>query len=209
MRGYVSPALIFLGFAVMFAACADEAEFSDPTLGTSATGTAPAPAPAPVAPAVFGEVIFSEVMPDPVTIADAGGEWFELFNTNAATFNLNGCGVSDAGGDVHFIFRDLMIGPGQYITLSNGTAPGFTPTYDYPPGNMILANGPDELFLTCGATTIDDVAYGAYPWAAGGSVELSNGSLDATANDTAGNWCTGVTSYNTDLGTPNAANDCP
>lgn len=53
----------------MFSACPDEAEFSDPTLGTAT----PAPAPAPVAPAVFGEVIFSEVMPDPVALADTGG----------------------------------------------------------------------------------------------------------------------------------------
>ena len=184
------------------------------TPGTANFCVLPPPALPPGQPAVAGEVIFSEIMPDPVTVADlSGGEWFELYNPSANTFNLLGCEIYDlnATPDSHFIYKDLLINPGQYITLANGATPGFVPTYGYPLSNITLANASDNLILDCGGTTIDAVSPydGSFSFSPGASAELSSSLLDDTSNDTGSNWCTGASSYNGDLGTPNAANDCP
>lgn len=180
-------------------------------LGTPGAANFCSDPPSPVAPTIAGEVIFSEIMPDPTDVADTTGEWFELYNTSAETFNLIGCAFTDLGTDSHGIFTDLLITPGQYITLAISSTPGFTPTYSYPASNLTLGNATDELTLTCNGTVIDDLPdTSTLGWAVGQSGELSNATLDATSNDSAANWCAGTNVYTTtDRGTPNAANDCP
>lgn len=177
-------------------------------------GSSAASVAASVAPTAAGEFIVSEIMPDPVTVPDlSGGEWIELYNPGSETFNLIGCEIYDLNvtPDSHSIYNDLLIAPGEYITLANGPAPGFTPTYDYPPSNISLANVSDNIYIECGGTVIDSVAPydGTFPYAAATSAELSNALLDATSNDTGTNWCVGGSNYNGDFGTPNAVNDCP
>lgn len=113
--------------AVTLAGCADDAELYEQTT-TTTTESTPTPTPAPVAPAIAGEVIFSEFMPNPNDLADTAGEWFELYNTTTETFDLHGCGITDLGTDAHFIYKTLNIDPGQFITLAISTSAGFTAT---------------------------------------------------------------------------------
>jgi Lamin Tail Domain len=155
------------------------------------------------------QVIFTEVMQNPTTVDDPDGEWFEVHNTSStAAFNLNGCVIEDDGTDSYTIATDLYIEPGAYLTFAYGSTVGFTPNHVYT--GITLGNGDDELRLVCGATTIDEIKWDngtTFPDPAGASMNLDPGSLDATSNDDGTNWCVATSPYNTDLGTPGAAND--
>ena len=47
-----------------------------------------------VVPEQAGNVIFNEVMNDPVALPDAEGEWIELLNPSDAPFDLEGCSLT-------------------------------------------------------------------------------------------------------------------
>jgi hypothetical protein len=155
-------------------------------------------------PPDVGQVIFSEIMVDPTTVGDTGGEWFELHNPTTSAFDLKGCVVRNNSGSFT-INTSLIIPSGGYLALANGDSPGFTPAYVY--SGIALANGGDELHLTCASNLIDEVIFtSGFPIQAGKALNLSPDSLTATANDDPANWCIASVSYNGDLGTPGAAN---
>ena len=64
------------------------------------------------------------------------------------------------------------------------------------------------LTIEFGSTTFDTVSW-TVPFSSGNSMSL--GVLNASANDSAGNWCAGSSTYgNGDVGTPGSSNDsCP
>ena len=92
---------------------------------------------------------------------------------------------------------------------------GGLPFVDYAFGSaMSLANGDDEVILSVGVLTIDEVLWDGgplFPDPTGASMSLNASSTDATSNDNGLNWCEAVTVYGSgDLGTPGAANPgCP
>jgi hypothetical protein len=152
-----------------------------------------------------GQVIISEIMVDPTTVGDPNGEWFELHNTSTAAFNLEGCVVADNAGSFT-ITGALIIPSGGYLALARSASPGFTPDYIYPTISLNNTGG-DSLTLTCSSTVVDAVVFGStFPIEAGKAMNLAPDSLNATANDSASNWCIASVSYNGDLGTPGAAN---
>ncbi len=118
----------------------------------------------------LGELWISEVMPDPAAISDAAGEWFELYNPAAAPFNLNGTTLGDDGGDLHRIETDLLILPGEYLTLARSAAPGFAPDYVY--AGFTLGNSGDEIVLRDPLGDVLRLDYGASFDAPGRSREL-------------------------------------
>ncbi|PKN44324.1 MAG: hypothetical protein CVU63_10735, partial [Deltaproteobacteria bacterium HGW-Deltaproteobacteria-20] len=151
-----------------------------------------------------GQVIFTEIMPNPVTVDDTTGEWFELHNPTSSAFSLRGCSLTDNTGS-YAINTDLDIPAGGYVALARGASPGFTPDLVYT--GLALANTGDELHLTCSSTLIDEVVFGSgFPLAAGVAMNLDPASSSSTANNLAANWCAATESYNGDLGTPGAAN---
>ena len=91
---------------------------------------------------------------------------------------------------------------------------GYLPSYQYPYsgiGGMQLGNGSDEVVLEHIGMEIDRVNYsdGLFPDPSGKSFELDASSLDSSANDTGGNWCTSTTPMpGGDDGTPGAPNSC-
>lgn len=158
-----------------------------------------------------GEVIVSEIMPDPTAVSDADGEWFELHNPSPTeTYQLNGCELSgQVGEEVIVIAGDFLIAPGAYISFApeSEVDPGFTPGYEWTE-NYAVANNGDVITLTCDGTLIDTVDYDAFPPDAGVSLNLDPDFFDAASNDVAANWCPGVNVYlDPDTGTPGAAND--
>ncbi|MEM7676540.1 MAG: lamin tail domain-containing protein, partial [Myxococcota bacterium] len=149
-----------------------------------------------------GDLVITEIMQNPSTLEDSMGEWFEIYNPTATTYELSGCSIADDGSDTHAILGSLMIFPGAYLTFSNGSMPGFTPDYIYT--GVFLANGADEVILRCGSVIVDRVAYDGgpeFPDPTGASMNLDPALLDAIMNDMGSSWCEGVTDYNGDRGT--------
>lgn len=158
-----------------------------------------------------GEVIISEIMPNPTAVSDADGEWFELHNPSPTeTYELSGCEVSgQAGEEVIAIAGDFVIGPDAYLSFApeSKVDPGFTPDFAYTEA-FSVANGGDIITLSCDGTVVDTVDYDAFPPEAGVSLNLDPDFFNATDNDAAENWCPGVNVYlEPDTGTPGAAND--
>jgi hypothetical protein len=172
---------------------------------TSACTSFPVPA--------VGEVIITEIMQNPFVLADADGEWFELYNpTMGVSFQLGGCFVDGNGIDVGFtIDTDMVIGPGEYRIFSTDSLldQGFTPDYQWLDAQFGLSNASDTVRLTCSGVVVDVVSYDdglTFPDPNGQSMSLDPGSYDAVANDIGANWCAGTISYNGDFGTPGADN---
>ena len=167
------------------------------------------------APSSPGDVFISEIMKNPAVLSDDAGEWFEIYNPSAnVIYELQGCTISDADGDSFSVASSLTVAPGAYATLAKSSMPGFTAGYDWGgSSNMNLANGDDEVIVSCGGTEIDRVDYtdAAFPDVTGASMQLSlpvlQGMSPHVANDTGASFCAGSAAYNgTDQGTPGAAN---
>jgi hypothetical protein len=151
-------------------------------------------------------VIFSELMKNPEVLADADGEWLELYNAGSAAIDIGGCTLARDDQELP-LEGSLMIEPGTYLTLSNGDAPGFTPDVLY--SGLTLPNtGAFVLRLACAGTVLDEVTIDpALPTQrAGRSLSLSASALNDAANDDPTRWCEGSSSYDGDYGTPGADN---
>ncbi|MEL6185269.1 MAG: lamin tail domain-containing protein, partial [Myxococcota bacterium] len=177
------------------------------SLQISAVGTA--------APSSPGDLFISEIMKNPAVLSDNEGEWIEIYNPSSSViYELQGCTISDADGDSFSVASSLAVAPGAYVTLAKSSMPGFSPSYDWGgSSNMNLANGDDEVIVSCGGMEIDRVDYtdAAFPDVAGASMQLSlpllQGMSPHVANDTGASFCSGSATYNgADLGTPGTDN---
>lgn len=163
------------------------------------------------AKAANDQIVITEIMQNPNAVADATGEWFEVFNAGTATANLNGWTIKDNGSDSHTINNDVIIPPGSYAVLGinadtavNG---GVTLAYQY--SGIALANGDDEVILVRPDNSIaDEVHYDGgsqFPDPTGASMELSSAASD---NNVGANWATATeTMANGDKGTPGSGPD--
>ena len=118
----------------------------------------------------ISELLISEVMVNPAGLSDARGEWFERYNPTAEEINLRALSLGDDGGDRHRIESDLLILPGEYLTLARYLAPGFVPDYVY--DDFILSNGGDEIVFSDGISELLRLEYGSNFDASGRSREL-------------------------------------
>lgn len=160
-----------------------------------------------------GDIIITEIMQNPSIVNDGDGEYFEVYNTTGNSINLIGWTISDAGSDSHTITSDLIVAPMDYAILginsNTGTNGGVTVDYQYADFN--LANGDDEIIISCTSTVIDEVAYDGgpnFPDPNGASMELSTAALNSTDNDSSSNWGAATSTFGSgDLGTPGVVND--
>jgi hypothetical protein len=159
---------------------------------------------------VARQVVFSEVMKNPVALPDAEGEWLELTNSGSSLVSLEGCTI-DRDGSGFTIAQPLDLDSGASVALANSEAPGFSPDYVY--SSLSLPNsGAFTLTLACDAEVLDTVTVDPTLTsnAAGASLSLDPAATSAVGNDDATAWCNAVDSYNGDLGTPGAPNPpCP
>jgi len=166
-----------------------------------------------------GEVIFTELMPNPDMIADTAGEWLEMRNLSNATLELAGCRLKDKGtnGDDHPInVASLTMLPDTVIVMAktkdptqNGGIQGVA--YEFA-GGFALTNTGDEVLLECDGVLIDEVVYtAAWPFTKGVAMQLASAKLTAMANDLPTNWCMATATYApTEFGTPGTTgNQCP
>lgn len=190
--------------------CSGSCEAVPPTSTTSTSTTTTLP-PSPAA----GGLIISEFMADPVGVADAVGEWFEIFNTGADAVDVRGLTIADDGSDFHRIGgpAPVLVAPGGSLLLARNADPavngGVTPDYVY--DGFTLSNASDELVLMNGSSLIDRVAYGKGFVVRGRAASLDPASNDAAANDDPAVWCAADRAYGPGgAGTPGQGNpSCP
>jgi len=184
---------------------------------------------------VAGDLIITEVHPDPDALIKSGGagepagEWFELFA--AADFDLNGLDIGNTfptkkhtvasamclpvAADSHVLLARVgvpLAPPNPMDLAGNGGLP--TPHYEY--AALTLSNSGASLYVGLGDLLLDTITF---PKAAvGKATQLSAAAgctgpapLDPLCNDDlAADWCAASTPYGLgDSGTPQAANlDC-
>ncbi len=171
--------------------------------GTTAPIVEPAPAP---------QIVITEVMQNPLVLADAVGEWFEVHNAGAVPVDMNGWTIRDLGTDSHVINNGgpLVINPGEYKVLGLNAATmaleGVTLFYQY--SGVTLGNSDDELILeTAAAVLVDQIVWDGGPvWPdPNGASMFWRGTGD---NNDGAQWSTSITAFGSgDLGTPGAVND--
>lgn len=105
-------------------------------------------------------LIITEYLANPVGVADADGEYFEIYNTTGSLIDLAGLTVRDDGSN-SFTVTALLLAPLSFAVFSSsdGTSLGITPDYIYA-GSMVLTNTDDEIGLyRLDDTLIHKVAY--------------------------------------------------
>ena len=155
-----------------------------------------------------GDLVIAELQPNPDVVSDDAGEWFELLSLAELPLDLDGCTLSDQDSDSHTIVGSVVVPAGGVVLFARAAAGngGVTPDYVY--GNdLSLANGDDELALTCDGIVVDEVVYaGGWPFNQGAAAQLDPGA--GANNDDPSQWCTATTVYGDgDLGSPGDLND--
>jgi hypothetical protein len=181
---------------------------ANPACGGVATGTClDGDTERDVISPTVGQLVITEIMPDPSAVTDANGEWFELLATG--DFDLNGVSFGHAPGDPDSTLEPagpcLEVGAGQRVVIAKSIDPlvnGDLPQADYSSGSLSLANAGGTLVVEIGATLIDQAGYAGatsgHAWTLDAALET------AEANDLAENFCVAsdLIGDGPDFGTP-------
>ncbi len=147
---------------------------------------------------VEGDILLTEVMPDPKLVSDTDGEWIELYNTTESPISLDGlsepCEIASA----------VAIGPGEHLVLAkksdssiNGGIEGAVQC------SISLTNSAGTKRVSGQGVTTDTFSYGTPK--SGKSIQRS---FDGVYSDVS---CDSVSEFGSgDLGTPGSVNGaCP
>ncbi len=164
---------------------------------------------------VEGDLLITEVMPNPGAVGDTDGEWFEIKALNA--FDLNGVGldraVDTANPTVLSAPTCLHLAAGNYATFVkttdtalNGGIPAGTVRGKF---TFALVDGtttaPGDVRVMSGPNVIDAISWTSTR--SGKSHALDPDIQDPAANDDPSNFCDGAAMFGAgDFGTPGAAN---
>jgi hypothetical protein len=172
---------------------------------------------------VVGDLLISEIMVNPLNVADNLGEWFEVRNASDRTIFLDGLVIQSGTGESHEIRSGgaLTLEPGGIVSLGlNGdvTVNGGV-SYDYVYDQIVLLNDSDELSIWIfdatpsgnTATLLDQVYWESgddFPDAAGFSMSLEPLFYAVADNDLGSSWCLADEEWatNSDKGTPGIEN---
>jgi hypothetical protein len=167
-----------------------------------------------------GALVINEFLPNPDgTGTDNTHEWFEIVNTSAAAFDLNGLGVKGNGATPYVISINecKSVGPLAYALLAHSSDPmvnGMLPAVDATfPTSIALAASNGSLTILDGATIIDAITW-TTGIVEGASKQLLPAMTTQTANDTyPANYCNAKApqaygSVPANFGTPKAVNVC-
>jgi hypothetical protein len=175
-----------------------------------------------VAP-VAGDLVITEVMPNPAGTSDTTAEWVEVLAKNAV--DLNGLSLDRAGdtsgGDDVTSASCLHLAAGDYAIFaksSDATMNGMLPaarlmgTFSFSLVDGTTA-APADVQILFGGTVLDSITWTSTR--SGRSHQLASDRYDITQNDYESNFCDGTTMYfmngaTTDYGTPGQPNvQCP
>lgn len=205
--------------------CDGTQPYGEGDFGTPGTPNAPCPAVAPpgscldgmaTRPILYpdvGDLVITEVMPNPAAVSDTIGEWIEVLATRDV--DLNGVGIDRAGDsanpNVIAMAPCLRLAAGQRAVFGrssdpalNGGLPAVTAGFTF---SLIggSATTPGDVQLVLGADVLDAVTWTSSR--AGKSLALDPDLENVADNDVEASWCDGAAAYGAgDLGTPGAAN---
>lgn len=182
-----------------------------PTGADSATPPLTEPSGGPVVP---GELVISELMPDPYAVDGDFGEYVEVQSIAERELDLEGLTLQDDDGDGFTVTGALVLPVGGRLVFGAsdnvGVNGGVPVDYAYDIESFKLGNEGDTIAVLRGTIPIDSVAYEEVSWglAEGFALNLDPASLDPVANDGLERWCLATSTYGDgDRGTPGAAND--
>jgi hypothetical protein len=162
-------------------------------------------------------IVINEVMPNPAAVADASGEWFEIYNVAASPVDMSNWQVTDGEGTFTISSGTTLNAHQYFVFCCNGdsaTNGGVPENYVYPYASgtgLQLNNTADDVTLkTAAGAVVASMAYTlSFPWGSGWSMQLKDPSYPV-AMDTS--WCPAETPWagsHGDAGTPQAATICP
>ncbi|MEL6346835.1 MAG: lamin tail domain-containing protein, partial [Myxococcota bacterium] len=171
-------------------------------------------APASLSTLSPGDLILTEVMPEPAQVSFYRGQWIEIYNNTGGTVDLDGL-IIDDGADTVTISGAVTVAPGDYAVIARRDNPaqnGGIPTVDVRASALRLYRN-QTLTLRDADTVFDQVTFtdADFPDSVGSSLSLSTDLRDAAANDSSESWCPASSTYGDgDFGTPGSDNDdCP
>lgn len=165
-----------------------------------------------VVPPEAGDLVITELIPNPEATSDTQGEWFEILATKDV--DLNGLFVGRELGTAGAVISApdcKHVSVGQYVVFAKNLDPatnGMLPKADFTFG-FALVNGstssPGKLVVAHDGNLIDEITWTSS--ASGAARSLHPDRLTSTDNDISENWCTAVDPYGLgDKGTPGATN---
>jgi len=161
-----------------------------------------------------GDLVITEVMPNPSVVSDTTGEWFEAKVIHDV--DLNGVGLDRAGDtakpDVITSPDCVHVAAGGYALFAkstditmNGNLP--VPVHGTFKFSMVTGtvSAPGDVQILVGTTVIDAITWTKS--SNGKALQLDPDLIDPISNDDPSNFCDATTAYNgADLGTPAADN---
>lgn len=184
-----------------------------PTVGAADTCVDPGTGSArPLMTPQEGDLVISEFMADPTTVADTAGEWFEVYVPGDV--DLNGLKLGNEGTSTTTLTSTACIHPdaGSYVVFAknadpsvNGGLPEVLATF----GFSLANSGARSIRVTLNdGGVLDQISYSsAVP---GVSTQLDPSMLDPLSNDDAGTYCrSDAGTYGTagNVGSPGAPNN--
>ncbi len=151
-------------------------------------------------------IVISEVMPNPASVSDSYGEWFELYNSGDTTINLSNWLIKSGENEEHIISVDvsLFIDPDQYLVFGKNDNISINGglVIDYQYSNISFSNNNDELLIiNQNGEIVDEVHYtNDWPFGSGIAMEIHDPESD---NRISSNWFSSTLTYgNGDNGSP-------
>ena len=164
-----------------------------------------------------GDLVITEVMPNPAAVSDTTAEWFEV--KALADIDLNGVGLDRAGDSSNPVTIDdpecLHVAAGSYVVFAksddstmNGMLPPVAAKFSFSLVDGTTA-APGDVQILAGGNVIDAITWVGST--SGKAHSLDPAATDPASNDEPTNFCDATTAYGAgDLGTPGAANpNCP
>ena len=151
-------------------------------------------------------IVISEIMPNPASVSDSYGEWFELYNSGDTTINLSNWLIKSGENEEHIISGDvsLFIDPDQYLVFGKNDNISINGglVIDYQYSNISFSNNNDELLIiNQNGEIVDEVHYtNDWPFGSGIAMEIHDSESD---NGISSNWFSSTLTYgNGDNGSP-------
>lgn len=187
--------------------------------GGEGTDSAGGSCPAGLGP---GDLVITEILPDPAGADSSSIEWFEIYNPGSKTIQLSGVGLvySDADGSDpqgHLLMTALEIPAGAYMTFGSVTDAARPAYIDFGVAGDLgsMSNTSGRISIMCGDVVVDEAVYDATKIGDGISAIFGGpAEPDAVKNDDLTLWCSSpkdaMPYFGMEYGSPRAANpECP